>query len=80
MNQNFVLPFGKYRGDDLIYVAEVNPKYLLWLKSTAKGELKENLDSFINTNYFKDCLLKIEFNNQIEYGDYEPYAFDYLWK
>jgi uncharacterized protein (DUF3820 family) len=52
--QNQIIPFGKHKGKDLLSVAFDNPKYLLWLQTVANGKLKDNLDLFIATSYFKD--------------------------
>lgn len=80
MTQNTMIPFGKYKGHDLLYVAEINPFYLLWLQSVAKGNFKVSIDNFLTTSYFKDCIKEWTVNNEMEYNDYEPYAFDYMWK
>jgi uncharacterized protein (DUF3820 family) len=53
--QNQIIPFGKYKGKDLLFVAENNPNYLTWLQTVANGKLKENLDKFLATDYFMDC-------------------------
>ena len=34
----------------------MDPNYLLWLQTTAKGKLLDDVNSFIKTDYFKDCL------------------------
>lgn len=53
MSQNFVIPFGKYKDHDLLHVAELEPKYLVWLDSVATGELKDALESFLDSKYAK---------------------------
>lgn len=80
MNENYVIPFGKHKGQTLPDVAEENPPYLMWLNTVAKGDLKKNLEDFLETKYFQDCLVEWEINNEMEYCDQEPYAFDYMWK
>lgn len=56
--QSQVMPFGKYKGKDLLFIAENNPKYLLWLKSECelRGKLKDAVWQFVETSYFKECL------------------------
>jgi uncharacterized protein (DUF3820 family) len=56
MSQNTIMPFGKYKNRDLLFIAEMDPNYLLWLQTTAKGKLLEDVNSFVKTDYFKDCL------------------------
>jgi len=54
--QNCIIPFGKYKGKDLLFVTENNPRYLLWLESVAYGPLKEEIDKLIETDYFWDAV------------------------
>ena len=57
MSQNTKMPFGKYKGKDLLFIAENNPKYLLWLNTVDLREpLKAAVDSFTATQYFNECL------------------------
>lgn len=56
--QNFIMPFGKYKGKDLLFITENNPKYLLWVQTIAQGHLKEAVDSMVKTTYFKDAWLE----------------------
>ena len=69
MSQNFVIPFGKYKDQDLLHVAEIEPKYLIWLDSIAKGDLKDALESFLNSKYFKDCLHEFDYEKTLELGE-----------
>jgi hypothetical protein len=66
LSQNFVIPFGKYKNYDLLHVAESEPKYLIWLDSVAEGNLKIALESFLNSKYFKDCLIEHEYEDNEE--------------
>jgi hypothetical protein len=57
--QNCIIPFGKYKGKDLLFVAEHNPHYLNWLSTVVyESELKTELDKFLKTKYFADCWLE----------------------
>lgn len=42
--QKMIIPFGKYKGKSIQYVLDENPKYLLWLKGIAKGNLLKELE------------------------------------
>lgn len=51
------MPFGKYKGKDLLYIIETNPRYLLWLNSIElKGDLKTAVPNLIETDYFSEAL------------------------
>lgn len=47
------IPFGKFKDKDFEYVSEVNPNYLTWLYSVAKGKLKVKLEVYIESKEFK---------------------------
>jgi hypothetical protein len=57
MSQNTIVPFGKYKGKDLLYIIENNPRYLLWLNSIElKGDLSVAVPALIETDYFNEAL------------------------
>jgi uncharacterized protein (DUF3820 family) len=64
--QNCIIPFGKYKGKDLLFVAEHNPDYLNWLSTVVyESELKTELDKFLKTKYFADCWLEDKRNREL---------------
>lgn len=56
--QNYVMRFGKHKDKDLLYIAEYDPKYLLWLSNLEdlKSLAKDNVHEFIKSSYFQACL------------------------
>lgn len=67
MSQNTIMPFGKYKGKDLLFIAENNPKYLIWLNSIElRGTLKTSVNDFVDSEYFIDCLHEFDKNEVLE--------------
>lgn len=56
--QNYKMPFGKYKGKDLLFITENNPKYLIWLDNECElnGNLKSAVSQMVKTSYFKGAL------------------------
>lgn len=70
--QNYIIPFGKYKGKDLLFVAENNPQYLNWLGTIVyESELKTELDKFLKTTYFLECLLEDQ-ERRYKSQEFEP--------
>lgn len=84
-----LMPFGKYKGQELEDVMEMNPSYIVWLKDNCdlRGELLE----FVKKNY-RDCKIntpKILPPNSSRYdqkdwieehgGDPEEYGWTEAW-
>lgn len=60
VNENFVMPFGKYKGKDLLEISESNPSYIIWL---------DNADVFrVSNELLKYCNKKI--NDPTFHGDW----------
>jgi hypothetical protein len=60
--QNQIMPFGKYKGKDLLFIGQWNPKYIIWLRDVAelREPLKTAVASFSETRLFKDSLFDYE--------------------
>jgi uncharacterized protein (DUF3820 family) len=65
--QNFIMPFGKYKGKDLLFITEENPRYLIWLSTECelKGPLKDAVLQMVETSYFKDALNEVVKNEEL---------------
>jgi hypothetical protein len=70
MSQNTIIPFGKHKGKDLLFVAEWDAPYLLWLQTVAKDKLLDDVNAFVKTDYFKDCLREAREEEYEENGSY----------
>lgn len=46
-DRNYILPFGKYRGESLADIIDINPHYLLWLILNTSFELDHILQEEI---------------------------------
>ena len=70
MSQNTIMPFGKYKGKDLLHITEENPRYLLWLGTLKlRGDLKEAVLNLIDSDYFQESLAEyLEFELQCQHG------------
>lgn len=66
--QNLIMPFGKHKGKDLLYIIEWHPKYMLWLSTIElKGKLAEAIPVLIETEYFKESLKEYLQSEQLYY-------------
>lgn len=58
MSFNDRIPFGKHKGKDLLFIAEYDVMYLVWLSQLPdlKEPLRTSVVDFVNSNYVKDCI------------------------
>lgn len=49
-NQNdFSMPFGKYKGSTLLEISRSDPDYLMWAASTLKGNIQRRINLFLDS-------------------------------
>lgn len=71
------MPFGKYKGKDLLFIGTFDPPYILWLcnKAQLREPLKTAVTEFSKTQLFRDSLYDYEMAKENQF-----YEKDWMWK